>query len=483
MIDADQVTPAKPMPHRAGADCLGLALVLSLALFAGGASGASSLITEVRAADGGYVAGAIVLLTGPSLSRLSMANKAGQVQFLDLPAATYALKLSAEGFTARTIDDVVLPAGAQKVLMVSLDPTDGSGVSVGAAIGPHAFDRGDMEAIDVTPVIGAETEASSGLGRWPQGGGLYGRVDLLAARQTLPRFPSTAGRVAMGGDIPLLSSPGDVALQGVSVEAGAQTGQALPLLSAVSDNVRLVVNVEHLSGSTSASGAVFEVPEPLSVTFTGVDPASNAAGTVLPAGGDVRSRIKVRTRDQALRVGAAWDWGSAGDGGNRIGSSLMLGYGELEQDIRRSDTFGRGESSLDDVVIDQERATVDLSLFGQRPFGNGRFSLYGELGVRWQHASSDMQSSYHYRGDPVVADVARTTRDSLSDTSLGAYAGIEVGYRVGRATVLSVSAKVAEGNAVPTLATPDRTGREDIRLRHSDDERRESFGIGLLHAF
>jgi hypothetical protein len=203
---------------------------------------------------------------------------------------------------------------------------------------------------------------------------------------------------------------------------------------------------------------------------------------VLRADGGVHSRIETHSTDQALRVGAAWDWGRAGDDGNRVGSSLMLGYGELEQDIRRSDTFVDGETSVDDVAIDQERATIELSLFGQRPFGNGRFSLYGEMGVRWQHASSDMQSSYVYR-DPAASNVARTTRDSLSDTSLGAYAGIEVGYRVGRSTVLSVSAKIDEGNVMPTLATTDRTGRGDIRLRHGDDERRESFGLGLLHAF
>lgn len=444
-----------------------LALLLSLSLVCGvaSASGVSSLTTEVRGADGGHLAGAVVLLTGQRLSRLSVANNAGQVQFRDLPASTYTLKFSAEGFSARTIDDVMLPAGAQKVLMVTLEPAGREPAAVDTVIGVHAFDS-----------VGASVPGAA------DGGWLHGRVDFSADRQTLARFPTTAARVSGGRDLPLLWSEDTVTLRGVSVGAGFRTDRPLPLLEAVGDNLRLLMDVESLSGSASTGRALVSVPEPVRVTYAGIDPVSGDAGVVLPPGGSVRSRIETHTSDQALRVGAAWDWRGVGDDRNRVGSSLMLGYGEWEQDIRRSDTFASGESSLDDVAIDQERATIDLSLFGQRPFGNGRFSLYGEMGLRWQHASADMHSAYRYL-DPASAAVARTTRDSQSDTSIGAFAGIELGYRVGRSTVLSVSARVAEGNAVPTLATPDRTGADEIRLRHSDDERRESFGIGLSHAF
>lgn len=449
---------------------------------------AASLTTEVLGPGGERLAGAIVQVTGDRLSRLSLSNNAGQVQFRDLPAAVYTLRLSAEGFADRTVDDVVLPAGAQKVLMVRLqqageaEPAYAGQATFGTAVfGRHLFDAPGRATGDRPESAGAETGSPSRVAT--DATPVYGRIDVRADRQTLPRFPSTASRVTAGGRVPLLRSPGDMTLHGFAVEGGAVTGGSLPLLTGLSDNLRWMLNAESLSGSASSDLALTGVAEPVAVEFSGADPLSGDVGNVLPAGGSVHSRIKAHTTDRSVRIGAAWDWVSgAAEAGNQLGSSLMLGYGELAQDIRRSDSFASGQSSIDDVTIDQERATVELSLFGRRPFGSGRFSLYGEMGLRWQHASADLESSYRYV-DPSSDTVARKTRDSLSDTSLGAFAELELGYRVGKSTVLSVSAKVAGGNAFPSLAPPDSTAGDEIRLSQSDDELRESFGIGLIHAF
>jgi hypothetical protein len=366
--------------------------------------------------------------------------------------------------------------------MVSLQPAGEARLSAAASavLGRHRFAVDPALATTATALPGAADGDGAAAS---DGTGVYGRIDLRADRQSLPRFPSTASRLTIDGEVPLVRSPGDTGLEGIAVEGGLQTGDPVPGLAGWSDNLRLVLNAESLSGRVSTGAARAPVTEPVAVDFTGVDPSSAVARVVLPPGGDVRSRIEARTTDRSVRVGAAWDWGSGEEGdGGRLGSSLMLGYGEMAQDIRRSDSFASGQTSIDDVTLDQERATVDLSLFGQRPFGHGRFSLYGEMGLRWQHATADMESSYRYR-DPAADGVALTTRDSLSDSSIGAFAEIELGYRVGKSTVLSVSAKVAGGNAVPTLRPPDASTGQEIRLSQSDDELRESFGIGLIHAF
>jgi hypothetical protein len=383
------------------------------------------------------------------------------------------------------IDDVVLPSGAQKVLMVRLqradevEPTQAT-LDV-AAFGRHLFEgppratTDEPEAADAGGLSASRVDADAT--------GVYGRLDVRADRLSLPRFPSTASRVTVVGPIPLVASPDDIVLQGLAVEGGAQIDAGLPLLPDLSDNLRLFVTAEQLSGRASVSEWFAALTEPVAVDFTGTDPVTGDPGTVLPAGVSGESRIETRAKDRSVRIGAAWDWGADGSAsGRRVGSSVMLGYGELAQDIRRSDRFDSGEASIDDVALDQERATIDLSLFGQRPFGHGRFSLYGEMGLRWQHASADMHSSYSYR-DPATITVERDTRDRRSDTSLGAYAEIELGYQVSKSTVLSMSAKVSGGNGMPTLLAPDTSVGNEIRLGQSDDELRESFGIGLIHAF
>jgi len=130
--------------------CLALALVLIAPQKAEGQVLYGSIVGEVKDATGAIIPGATVIITnkGTGLTRQSITDAAGRVNFTDLPTGDYALKVSQQGFktfeqTEVTVSinsvtrvNVTLEVGSiDQVIQVSAEParlqTETSEVAVG----------------------------------------------------------------------------------------------------------------------------------------------------------------------------------------------------------------------------------------------------------------------------------------------------------------------------------------------------------------